>query len=123
MRFLPYLQVSLLLGLLAYLLLITLENPGLLHFPLPFGHGEWLVSNGVGVILAVMVGSFYSAALLLPALWHEKWLLHQERRGYKQLESQLAATLQARISAIPQAPVAELPVKAIGEKGTGQESL
>lgn len=96
-RVIAFVQVVLLLGLLAYLLLLALENPSLLRLPLPFGNGEWLLPSGWAVALAALMGAAYTALLLLPLVWQEKWLRRRDRRERKQLQTQLTDTLQARM--------------------------
>lgn len=101
MRVLSYLQVLLLLGLLAYLLLVALENPSPVHFPLPLGRGEWLLSGGLAMGLFLLIGAGYAALLLLPTLWTWNRARRTERQAYRHLEERLASTLQARLASLP----------------------
>lgn len=104
MRVIAFIQVILLLGLLAYLLLVALENPGLLRLPLPLG-GEWLLPSGAAVALASVLGALYATLLLLPLVWQEKWLRRRDRQERRQLQSQLTDTLQARIGTLAPTPL------------------
>ena len=109
-------QVLLLLGLLAYLLLVALENPELIHLPLPFGRGEWLLSTGATLALFLLLGGLYSALLLLPSLLRGWQRRRQSQRENRALEARLAATLQARLAAAPtvRPPEGPLSVKESG---------
>lgn len=106
MRLLSYVQVLLLLALLASLLLVALENPSAIHVPLPLGRGEWLIPGGLAMALFLLAGGVFVALLLLPSIW----LLYRERRAerqaYRRLEERLALTLQARLAALPEMPAA-----------------
>ena len=113
----PFVQVLLLLGLLAYLLLVALENPELIHLPLPFGRGEWLLSVGAAMGLFLALGGLYAALLLLPLLvqsWQARRLSGREKRA---LEDRLTATLQARLGALPAASAATQPETAAAQAG------
>lgn len=101
MRALSYVQVLFLLGLLAYLLLIALENPNPLRFPLPMGRGEWLVPGGVALGLALLLGGLYASLLLLPVLIRTRQRQYTTTRALSTAEERLAATLQARLAALP----------------------
>ena len=97
MRVMPFFQVFFLLTLLVYLLLVALENPGLVRLPLPFGQGEWLLSTGWTVALFALLGGTYVLFLFLPValrLWSRQRLALRERRA---LEDRFVATLGARL--------------------------
>lgn len=108
----PFIQVLLLLGLLAYLLLVALENPNFIHLPLPFGRGEWLISTGTAMSLFLLVGGLYAALLLLPILLATSMKRRADINQQHALEQRLAATLQARLAAAPAERPA--PVEATG---------
>ncbi len=99
----PFVQVLLLLALLAYLALIALENPGLIRLPLPLGRGELLLSTGVTTGLFMVVGGLYSALLLLPMLLRTEIHRRHTVRERHATEQRLAATLQARLGSLPAA--------------------
>ena len=101
MRALSFLQVLLLLGLMAYVLLVALENPILLRFPLPLGRGEWLVPGGVALAVFLGLGALYATLLFAPALLRLQRQKRTQLRDYRSLEDRLASTLQARISMLP----------------------
>lgn len=101
MRLVSFLQVLLLLAILAYLTLFTLENPVPVRLPLPFGRGELSLSVGVTVALFALIGAAYATLLLLPPVWRERLRRRQERRERRAVEERLTATLQARLGAIP----------------------
>lgn len=107
----PFVQVLLLLTLLAYLLLIALENPNVVKVPLPFGQPELLLSTGAAVALFLALGGLYVALLLLPPLVSHAARVRQEQRQRQGVEEKLAATLGARVA--PPTPVevveAEMP--------------
>ena len=122
----PFFQVLLFLTLLTYLLLVALENPGLVKLPLPFGQGEWLLSTGLTVALFAVLGGAYVLLLVLPVLlrpWLRRRTEQQERRD---LERRLVDTLGARIAPVASgregavaattveaAPVTAEPLKAV----------
>lgn len=112
MRVMPFVQVLLLLVLAGYLLLVALENPQPVRLPLPFGRGEWLTGTGAAMGMFVVVGGAFVALLLLPLLWRQGWRRRRDRHEQRALEGRLAATLQARLGALPAAapPVAASPV-------------
>ncbi|MDV6374332.1 lipopolysaccharide assembly protein LapA domain-containing protein [Deinococcus arenicola] len=107
MRLISFVQVLLLLAIVAYLILFILENPALVRLPLPFGRGELSLSVGVTVTLFALVGAAYMALLLLPPVVQERLRRRQERRERRAVEQQLTATLQARLGAIPTATLPE----------------
>ncbi|WP_291423793.1 hypothetical protein [Deinococcus sp.] len=109
MRVMPFIQVLLLLALLAYLVLIALENPGLIRLPLPLGRGELLLSTGVTTGLFMVVGGLYSALLLLPTLLRTEIHRRHTIRERHATEQRLAATLQARLGSLPAERAAETP--------------
>lgn len=102
MRLLSFVQVLLLLGLTAYVLLVSLENPALVRLPLPGGRGDLSLSLGAAVGGFLLLGGIYTAFLVLPIWWRERQQRHHERRLRQDLERRLAATLQARLGAVSQ---------------------
>lgn len=107
MRALSFIQVLLLLGLTAYVLLVALENPILLRFPLPLGRGEWLVPGGLALAVFTLLGVMYAALLFLPTLLRLQAQKRRQVRDYRKLEERLASTLQARIAMLPTEKVSE----------------
>lgn len=102
MRLVSFLQVLLLLGIAAYLALVTLENPGVIRLPLPTGSGELTVPVGMAVTLFLGLGVLFTSLLLLPGLWRERLRRAREARLRRQAEERLTATLQARLGALPE---------------------
>lgn len=113
MRVMPFFQVLLLLTLLAYLLLIALENPGFVKLPLPFGRGEATLPVGLTVALSALLGGGYVLLLLLPALLRGSLRRREEQHRRQFTERQLAETLGARLAA-PALPPSHAPT---GERG------
>lgn len=109
MRLVSFLQVLFLLGLLAYLALVTLENPGLVRLPLPLGGGEFTLSVGAGVTVFLLLGAGFMGLLLLPGLWNERRRRAREARLRREAEARLTATLQARLGAAPDPAGADRP--------------
>ncbi|MFC4427660.1 hypothetical protein [Deinococcus navajonensis] len=105
MRLVSFVQVILLFGLAAYVLLVSLENPALVRLPLPGGQGELTLGLGAAVGSFLLLGGLYTAFLLLPVWWRERRRRLQERRRRQDLEGRLAATLQARLGTAGSAPV------------------
>lgn len=105
MRLVSFIQVLLLLTIVAYLILVTLENPAVVHLPLPFGRGALTFSVGVTVSLFLLLGAVYALLLLLPPLWAERLRRRRERRERLGVEERLTATLQARLGAMSGAVV------------------
>lgn len=101
MRVLSFLQVLLLLGLMAYVLLVALENPVLLRFPLPLGRGEWLIPGGMALAGFLVVGACYAGLLFVPTMLKLQRQRGLQAREYRALEQRLASTLKARIAALP----------------------
>ncbi|QFP77849.1 lipopolysaccharide assembly protein LapA domain-containing protein [Deinococcus sp. AJ005] len=116
MRLVSFLQVLLLLAILAYLTLFTLENPALVRLPLPFGRGELSLSVGVTVALFALIGAAYAALLLFPPVWQERLRRRHERRERRAVEERLTATLQARLGAMPSALLTNSPVPGSDER-------
>ncbi|MFC4639719.1 hypothetical protein [Deinococcus hohokamensis] len=104
MRLVSFVQVILLFGLVAYVLLVSLENPALVRLPLPGGRGELTLGLGAAVSSFVLLGGLYTAFLLLPVWWRERRRRLQERRRRQEMEGRLAATLQARLGTVGIAP-------------------
>ena len=100
MRLLSFVQVLLLLGLTAYVLLVSLENPALVRLPLPLGRGELSLSLGAAVGGFLLLGGVFAALLVLPVWWRERQRRQHERRLRQDLERRLADTLQARLGAV-----------------------
>ncbi|WP_029481104.1 lipopolysaccharide assembly protein LapA domain-containing protein [Deinococcus marmoris] len=115
MRLISFIQVLLLLAVLAYLTLFTLENPALVRLPLPFGRGELSLSVGMTVTLFALIGAAYTALLLLPPVWQERVRRRRERRERRVVEERLTATLQARLGAMPAAVLVTSPAPVSGE--------
>lgn len=97
MRVMSFIQVLLLLTLLAYVLLVSLENPGFVRLPLPMGQGEWLVSTGIAVSLFLLLGGLYVLTLVFPILMRSWSRGRQGLREKRELERLLVSTLGARL--------------------------
>ena len=115
MRVMPFVQVLLLLALLAYLLLVGLENPGIVRLPLPLGRGEVLLSTGWAVSLFAVLGGGYVLLLLLPPVVRAALQRQTERRERHLLERRLTETLGARV-ALTSAPSATETVAVRGDE-------
>lgn len=111
----PFFQVLLLLTLLAYLLLIALENPGFVKLPLPFGQGEAALPVGLTVALSSVLGGAYVLLLLLPVLLRGSLRQREERRKREVTERHLAETLGARLAAAPALRSPPVPHAPAGE--------
>lgn len=101
MRVMPFVQVLLLLLLLSYLLFVALENPGVVHLPLPFGRGEYIAPIGTTITAFLLAGGVYSSILFLPVLIQKHTQYLNERREKKATQQRLAQSLQARLGAAP----------------------
>lgn len=101
MRVMPFIQVLLLLLLLSYLLFVALENPGVIHLPLPFGRGEYIAPIGTTITAFLLAGGIYSSILFLPVLIQKHTQYLNERREKKATQQRLAQSLQARLGAVP----------------------
>ncbi|WP_412026876.1 hypothetical protein [Deinococcus yunweiensis] len=113
MRLVSFVQVLLLLGIAAYLLLVTLENPATVRLPLPLGGGELTLSVGLAVTVFLLLGAAYASLLLLPPVLREQARRRREGRERARVEERLTATLQARLGALPSsAPTRPDPVPA-----------
>ncbi|AWN23836.1 hypothetical protein DKM44_11865 [Deinococcus irradiatisoli] len=124
MRFVQFLQVLLLLTLGGYLVLVSLENPGRVHLPLPFADGEVLLPTGLALALALLIGALYCALLLLPPLTRLRVLRGRDLRRRREAEERLQLTLRSRLgeaapltvqqghSATPAAPPLARPAEA-----------
>ena len=115
MRVMPFVQVLLLLALLAYLLLVGLENPGIVRLPLPLGRGEVLLSTGWAVSLFAVLGGGYVLLLLLPPVVRGALQRQTARRERHLLERRLTETLGARV-ALTSAPSATETVAVGGDE-------
>lgn len=115
MRLVSFVQVLLLLGIAAYLLLVTLENPASVQLPLPLGGGELILSVGMAMTLFLLLGAAYASLLLVPPVWRERRRRRREGREREQVEQRLTATLQARLGAVP-APATPPAAKAVPAK-------
>lgn len=100
----PFVQVLCLLALLAYLLLVGLENPGMVRLPLPLGRGEMLLSTGWAVSLFALMGGGYVLLLLLPPVVRGSLRQRHEGRERRLLERRLTETLGARVAFTPPGP-------------------
>lgn len=96
MRVVQFIQVIVLLGLIGYVVLLALENPLTVHLPLPFGLDPTLP---LGVVLggALVLGALYASLLYLPRLLLGALRRRREARRRRELETQLQATLQAKL--------------------------
>jgi len=108
MRFVQFLQVLLLLLLGGYLLLVSLENPGRVRLPLPFADGEVLLSTGLALGLALLLGAVYCALLLLPPLAQLRRRRRADIRRRREAEERLQLTLRSRLGEA--APLAVQPL-------------
>ncbi|MBB6097727.1 putative integral membrane protein [Deinobacterium chartae] len=109
MKVVQYLQVLLLLALVAYVLLLQLENPLEVRLPLP---GQQTVTAPLSLVLlgALLVGGLYVALLYTPPLLRRIQRTRHEHRRRLELERQLSAALQARLS-VPETPAAPAPAE------------
>lgn len=98
MRVVQFLQVLVLMALLGYGLLTALENPTLLHLPIPFSERELLLSAGSVLLMCLLLGVAYGAFLLLPLLWLGRRERQRDIQRRQQAESNLQAALRARLS-------------------------
>ena len=83
------------------LLLVALENPGLVRLPLPLGQGELLLSTGTALACFALLGGAYAALLLLPGVLRAAWQGRRERRERQSAEQRLIQSLQARLGSVP----------------------
>ena len=97
MRLVQFLQVLLLLLLGGYLLLVSLENPGMVRLPLPFLGGEVLLPTGLALGAALLVGATYCALLLLPPLAQVRRRLRTAKQRRREAEERLQLTLRSRL--------------------------
>ncbi|WP_420595338.1 LapA family protein [Deinococcus sp.] len=97
MRLVQFLQVLLLLLLGGYLLLVSLENPGMVRLPLPFLGGEVLLPTGLALGAALLVGATYCALLLLPPLFQLRRRLRTAKQRRREAEERLQLTLRSRL--------------------------
>ena len=97
MRVVQFLQVVVLLLLLAYSVLVYLENPVLLRLPLLFAGRELVLPAGVALGLGLLTGALYAALLILPRYLRQRVLRRSDLLRRRDAETRLQATLQAVI--------------------------
>ena len=95
MRVVQFFQVVVLLLLLAYGVLVYLENPVLLRLPLLFAGRELVLPAGLGLGLGVLAGALYAALLILPRYLRQRLLRRGDLLRRRDAETRLQATLQA----------------------------
>lgn len=104
MRVVQFLQVVVLLLLLAYSVLVYLENPVLLRLPLLFAGRELVLPAGLALGLGLLAGALYATLLILPRYLRQRLLRRSDLLRRRDAETRLQATLQA---VIDEAGVAE----------------
>ncbi len=116
MRLVSFVQVLLLLIITVYLVLVTLENPTLVHLPLPLGRGEIILSVGLTVTLFSVIGAMYASLLILPPMINERLRRNRASKEKQAVEERLTATLQARLgaAAVPLSSVVDSPLRDLG---------
>ncbi|WP_407571081.1 hypothetical protein [Deinococcus altitudinis] len=97
MRVVQFLQVMVLLLLLAYSVLVYLENPVLLRLPLLFAGRELVLPAGLALGLGLLAGALYAALLILPRYLRQRVLRRSDLLRRRDAETRLQATLQAVI--------------------------
>ncbi|WP_424951851.1 hypothetical protein [Deinococcus sp.] len=97
MRVVQFLQVVVLLLLLAYGVLVYLENPVLLRLPLLFAGREAVLPAGLALSLGVLAGALYAALLILPRYLRQRLLRRSDMLRRRDAETRLQSTLQAVI--------------------------
>lgn len=97
MRVVQFLQVVTLLLLLAYGVLVYLENPGLMRLPLLFAGRELVLPAGLALGLGVLTGALYAALLVFPRYLRQRLLRRGDLLRRRDAETRLQATLQAVI--------------------------
>lgn len=97
MRVVQFLQVVVLLLLLAYSVLVYLENPVLLRLPLLFAGRELVLPAGLALGLGLLAGALYAALLILPRYLRQRVLRRSDLLRRRDAETRLQATLQAVI--------------------------
>ena len=111
MKVIQYLQVLLLLALLAYVLLLGLENPMPLRIPIP-GVTVLDVPAGWVILATLLVGALYSSLIYVPYTLRRMLREYQERQRRKDLEQRLSSTVQAKLAKAERAiPTLLLPKK------------
>lgn len=95
MRVVQFLQVVTLLVLLAYGVLVYLENPGLMRLPLLFAGRELVLPAGLALGLGVLTGALYAALLIFPRYLRQRVLRRSDLLRRQGAETRLQATLQA----------------------------
>ena len=95
MRVVQFLQVVTLLLLLAYGVLVYLENPGLMRLPLLFAGRELVLPAGLALGLGVLTGALYAALLIFPRYLRQRVLRRSDLLRRQGAETRLQATLQA----------------------------
>ena len=97
MRVVQFLQVVVLLLLLAYSVLVYLENPVLLRLPLLFAGRELVLPAGLALGLGLLAGALYATLLILPRYLRQRLLRRSDLLRRRDAETRLQATLQAVI--------------------------
>lgn len=106
MKVVQYLQVIALFALLAYSVLIGLENPRPLKLPLWDGDALEVPSFYL-VGGALVLGAAYAALLFLPHLIRRAFVARRERSRRKELEGKLKGAVEAKL-AIPANPTSSV---------------
>lgn len=101
MRVVQFVQVIVLLGLIGYAVLVSLENPLLLRLPLPFYGRELMLPAGLALGLALLTGGLYAAFLILPRTLRLALRQRRDLIRRREAEHQLQATLQAVLDGPP----------------------
>ncbi len=115
MRVVQFLQVMVLFLLMGYLLLVALNNPVVIHLPVPLVGRELLLSSGAVLLLTLLLGISYGALLTLPLLWQGQQRRRHDQQRRRQAEAQLQAALRARLATVgtPSTPAPSAPIQPI----------
>jgi putative membrane protein len=97
MRVVQFFQVVVLLLLLAYSVLVYLENPVLLRLPLLFAGRELVLPAGLALGLGLLAGALYATLLILPRSLRQRVMRRADLLRRRDAETRLQATLQAVI--------------------------
>jgi putative membrane protein len=97
MRVVQFFQVVVLLLLLAYSVLVYLENPVLLRLPLLFAGRELVLPAGLALGLGLLAGALYATLLILPRSLRQRMMRRADLLRRRDAETRLQATLQAVI--------------------------
>lgn len=101
MRVVQFIQVLILLLVVGYGVLVALDNPVLLHLPIPFAEREFLLPAGWTLLGALGIGILYGALLLWPLVWEGQIKVRHNVQRRRQAEASLQATLRARLAPSP----------------------